>query len=913
MVPQWRKNATCNNDAIEEKPFTPWWRPLARADRRALLALSVLPFVIFLIGAVINHPALVGDNLIQNFPLRVLAGEQLRTGHLPLFNPLVNSGSPLLGGLNAGALYPFTLIFAVLPPMVSWVINLASVYAIAAVGVFVLLRTERINTVAAFIGGISFAYLGAMANQAVHLAVIQGFAFLPWVLLVTITLARTIEQWKGESWWILLRHTLPWWVMLSLLWGLNFLTGEPRAIAEIELLLIIVIPTLLLFRSSAWISTWRGRALFLVAQGAGVAFGACLGLVQLLPGRAFIGVSQRSVITYQFFGSGSLAVRWSPLLLFPDLFGGNGSFGQPSYFTSYNLPEVTGYVGVIGAVATCAFFTRLTRRGWKGQDRDFVAYVVIGLVGLIATWGNFTPLGHLFKVIPMFGSTRLQSRNVILVDLAVAVLLGWWLNQLAKNKGSEPSISGKKKWITTLPAFALVGGAIALLVKGRVIVDRITDIDASGIAVEHMVLSNVLHVLFGLFVIVVIVRYAKKPNLRAIVALFMVDVLMFLTLAGTGWFGRSEPTMPSADAAAAILKTSGRMALIDQFGAHELLFDQLGSPNLNVFTKQPSVQGYGSLISTIYNTNTGTHPRSRVDPCQLAKGRFAQLRLGAIAIAATQLSDDLRLRQPPTPRCLPVAPVTRTARYFGRELLVKTVTLVGRDASTPVTTGPATLQFLGQDGNPLGKPVSISSTPVATISVPRDFPKAAGFTITAPSHITLTRELIAVHDSDAIYGLETPFQEAVARSPWRLSSTMQEVGIFTATTLISEFELERPDVGASLTNSRVASWGDGWITVNAAKHVGVIRSMAYLPGWRATARNLDTGAITQLPVSRHGLVQSVVVEKGRYEIHFHYHAPYIELSFIVSVVSWTLLGVSAIWLLRLRRRASRQEMSTAPR
>jgi hypothetical protein len=56
--------------------------------------------------ALLGHPAIDGDNLIQNFPLRVLSGQQIASGHLPLFNPLANSGTPLLGGLNAGALYP---------------------------------------------------------------------------------------------------------------------------------------------------------------------------------------------------------------------------------------------------------------------------------------------------------------------------------------------------------------------------------------------------------------------------------------------------------------------------------------------------------------------------------------------------------------------------------------------------------------------------------------------------------------------------------------------------------------------------------------------------------------------------------------------------------------------------------------
>jgi hypothetical protein len=290
----------------------------------------------------------------------------------------------------------------------------------------------------------------------------------------------------------------------------------------------------------------------------------------------------------------------------------------------------------------------------------------------------------------------------------------------------ETSVSGRAKWITLLPALFVGGGAIALLTNGRVIVDRLTDIDASGIAVQQMVVSNIFHLLFALSAMVAVLVFAKRPSIRPLVTLFVVDVLAFLAFSGTGWIGNGQPTMPSAERAAAVLKTSGRVALVDQFNAHERLYNQLGSPNLNVFTKQPSIQGYGSLISTIYGTNTGTHPRSQLDPCQLAKGRFAQLRLGAIALPATQLTDDLRLRQPEIPRCLPVAPVTQTARYFGRELSIRSISLIGLDPNTPVTSGPATVQLLDLHGKTIGTPLEIPTLPVANIFVPASTGQAAG-------------------------------------------------------------------------------------------------------------------------------------------------------------------------------------------
>ena len=86
-----------------------------RADRWALAFLTALPAVLNLPFALAGRPLMGGDNLDQNFPLRVLSGQLIAHGRLPLWNPDIWGGAPLLAGWNAGALYPGTWLFAVLP------------------------------------------------------------------------------------------------------------------------------------------------------------------------------------------------------------------------------------------------------------------------------------------------------------------------------------------------------------------------------------------------------------------------------------------------------------------------------------------------------------------------------------------------------------------------------------------------------------------------------------------------------------------------------------------------------------------------------------------------------------------------------------------------------------------------------
>jgi hypothetical protein len=128
------------------------WARIGRPDRRAILFLLAVPLVVFIVPALFGHAVVAGDNQIQNYPLRVLSGQILRAGHLPLWDQWIWSGSPLLGGLNAGALYPGTFLYAVLPGLVAWTVNLVFVYWVAVVGVYVLARMYGLGALASAIG-----------------------------------------------------------------------------------------------------------------------------------------------------------------------------------------------------------------------------------------------------------------------------------------------------------------------------------------------------------------------------------------------------------------------------------------------------------------------------------------------------------------------------------------------------------------------------------------------------------------------------------------------------------------------------------------------------------------------------------------------------------------------------------------
>ena len=876
---------------------TRWWH-LSEPDRWAVSLIVALPLLVFTIPALFGHPAIAQDNLIQNFPLRVLVGQQIDSGHLPLFNRLADSGTPLLGGMNAGAFFPLTWLFAVLPAIMSWVLNLIAVYVGAALGVFALLRWHKLGTLASCTAALVYAWSGAMIGQMVHLGVIQGYALLPWTLLAMLALANALRSSCEDPWRRRLRAAGPSVLGLSALWGLADLTGEPRAIAEMQLLVLIVGPVVLLVRSTWQPINWRDRVAYVGGVALAVLWGAAIGLGQLLPGWSFIKQSQRTGLTYQWFGAGSLYTKWTSLLFVPDLFGGNGLFHQPSFFVRYNLPEVTGYVGVLALVAFFAFLTRFTRRGWRSEDRQWIVYVVLIVVGIFATWGSFTPLGHVFREIPLYGSTRLQSRSIILVDLALVVFLGWFLQELVDKDFAGAGLLERRRWVTLAPAAATALLAFFMLFFGNDIVQWMTTTTAPVVLASYERPTLLIHLVLALGLLAALTWGLKKRHLvRWVTILVSLDVLVFALFCAEGFLPGRVNVEPSRAQALSAIDPVGRYALVDPSGASHYTFEDLGAANLNVFTKLPSVQGYGSLIDELYGNVTLTHPLFGLDGCQLARGVYQQLRLSTVIVPMDKLTTLVTPHMITPPQCVKPRPEASIDRYFGELVPVRSISVEGLKGHV-VSSGPLSAQLLNAKGEPEGAVITEPSSGEVTFDFANQHEQAAGLVISSTSGILAGSVSFREDVSPVLtYDLNTQFQQALSSSAWRNVATVGSLAYFRATSVRASAWL-----GSHAQNSRItkivnATWGDSWITVTAIHPTVLKRSMAWIPGWHATAADGATGQVVTLHVVRAGLIQEVIVPPGTWRIHFHYHAPYIDVGLIGSVGA-TLLLVGAMCVVR---------------
>lgn len=627
--------------------------PLAwlRADHFALAVLVLLPVVVFVLPAAFGHLLVPGDDLTQNLPLRILVGSDLRSGHLPLWDPFIWSGTPLLAGFNAGALYPLTLLFGFLPAWVAWPLGQALTYAACASGVFLLARRQGLGVPASWAGAFVFTWSGFMAAQLAHVGLVEGLSLAAWVLLGI----DHLSDHQGGS-------ILVWTGATGATAGLVCLAGDPRAISDVAVAALVY---------AVW-AAWRrpaGRPRLLLGLLGAAAVAAALAMGQLLPGLAAEAASQRAGVSIQAFGAGSLLGSWILLLAYPFVLGGFDTLHLPTYWGTYNLPEMSGYVGLLSLAGALAALAAALERPLRrlpaagplegdpcqgahpgGPSAGAVAAVpgatpglwgVLALVGILLAMGNQTPLGDLLVRVPLYGGQRLQSRNLGEVDLALAMLFAGWAELFVHGGWT----SWRSAWPRRAALLAPVSVA-AVMAFGAAWPGGMVHFLGARDSAVHLFPSDWPYALVTGVLAVLVVwavlrgdRLGPPARLRLVVVVTVLDVGFFFANAAYGWVGSgyiAQARQVPAARLATYVAPGARYALVDPNlyypgytrGGKNLL----PVPDLNVLSGLPSVQGYGSLVADSYESATGTHTQGGMDPSVLSSGLADQLDLGTVFV-----------------------------------------------------------------------------------------------------------------------------------------------------------------------------------------------------------------------------------------------------------------------------------------
>ncbi len=432
----------------------------------AQFARRVAPYcgagIVLLGGSLLYHyPALlagavpVEDDLkVFYFPLLVATANALAHGHLALWSPAVFSGYPLFADGEAGMLYPLHLLLLPWLAPESALVALRVVHSILAASfTFTLLRTLGTGRIAGLVAGLIYAYSGFAAGQIIHANVFHAIVWLPLELSLV---ERAFCSPPGAR------------LRCALLAGAVFGIQALALHVHITLMSALTVGLFTVYRAArelpiaSLVRERRGAALragaaqFIVGLGIAIgilgvvgAVGIGIGAVQLLP-LAELG-EQTSRGRGLAAGAASVnSIWWGDLLTFflPRLYDTPAG----GYWGLWVKWETVLYVGVAPLVLALMGLTL-----GSGRHRGFFAG--LGALGLLLAFGPNTPLPGwaLVHSLPGFDVLRSPGRFSLLVSLAVAVLAGYGVEWLARQRAARPRASlAALAWGATLWALANV-------------------------------------------------------------------------------------------------------------------------------------------------------------------------------------------------------------------------------------------------------------------------------------------------------------------------------------------------------------------------------------------------------------------------------------------------------------------------
>ena len=394
-------------------------------DWAALAALAVLTLAFFWKIALTNR-VLVGLDLYSYFyPYRDFVGEALRAGHLPLWNPYLFMGAPLLANSQAAVLYPLNwpLLWLSPPHQVAWSIVLH--IWLAGTGLYLFARhAVRLGRWASLAAALIFAFGGFLGAQVEHVNQLSASAWLPWLLLCIEGAAGSMRHGAADP---ARRGLRPWLAIVAggLIVALILLAGHTQA-AYIDLFGAAVYALLRgMGRPFRWNRLRRLGVLALMAL-----LGVALAAAQLLPA---LELSQLSVrgggLPYREAVSFSLEPGLILKAFLPPL------VWEPPF------SEYVAYIGLIGlALAAAGAWAALRKSRAAGPPRHgvsshwVVALILAGL-GVFLALGLYNPAYYLlYKFVPGINLFRAPARWLFLYAFGAAILAGVGLEALLKSR-----------------------------------------------------------------------------------------------------------------------------------------------------------------------------------------------------------------------------------------------------------------------------------------------------------------------------------------------------------------------------------------------------------------------------------------------------------------------------------------------
>jgi hypothetical protein len=377
-------------------------------------------------------------------PPRFFWVESIKHGIFPLWNPYQFSGHPFFANPQHALLYPFNVLFFLLPFDVAFNGIIILHFFLGGFFTYLFVRDLKVNSTGALISGMIFMLSGYLLSVHSLLTILLSSVWMP-LIMMFFRRAMIGQGFKNE-------------ILTAILITISFLGGGIEIVyGNFFVLLIMVLfspfpyiefvgdkPRRYRFIRSVPIFWGRIKSLFIVS----ILF-LFLSAIQLFP---FVELFHHSIrgsgITYQEATTWSFAPKDVLLFFLPDAYG---YFLDMKKYWMVQCWFKTLYTGGLPFILSlifflfwrhvgeplCGFHNRAATEGrpYKinlfGNDRGL--YLSLMLLSLFLSLGHFNPLySFVFKYIPFFNGIRYPAKFLYIFILALSITAGLGFQRLTE-------------------------------------------------------------------------------------------------------------------------------------------------------------------------------------------------------------------------------------------------------------------------------------------------------------------------------------------------------------------------------------------------------------------------------------------------------------------------------------------------
>ena len=448
----------------------------------------------------VPHNALLSDLVLQNYQWKQFIRQNIEEREIPLWQPNQFAGTPFMANGQHSMLYPFSLIYYVLPLDTAFVWFTVSQLWLAAFLMYLYMRGIGLNRIAGVVAGLTIEFSAFMIVSTVHPMIQAAAAWLPFLLLMIefVLLAKPFVATGGKP------TRIPWILGGGVGLGMVHLAGHIE-ITYYTLLVMALYSALrlglMLIKREASLRELVSPALALLGM---VVLGFGIGAIQFIPNVEAANDSFRTaraeepleqVLDY------SLPPRHVAKFLVPNIYGNPAHHDYQNVFTGEtiqqdwtrenpadsanpirktdtdfgikNYVEGGAYSGILALLlAGYGILAGILLWREKSAPQAVPYRLIFGILFLVAASFAFgTPTyALLYYGLPGIEQLHTPFRWIWVMTVAIAVLAGFGADALQKSRHDReadywnlPSAKSPLYRIAKQGGWVLIWGGVALI------------------------------------------------------------------------------------------------------------------------------------------------------------------------------------------------------------------------------------------------------------------------------------------------------------------------------------------------------------------------------------------------------------------------------------------------------------------